>query len=199
MMDWLLGLENRVVWSATAGAFALVLIVTLAWYRWRAINSAKGRLTRAANDIMINFLLPDGDGSEIHMEYALLTPRGVIIIEVRDVEGHIFGSDAMEEWTVLSNQERFTFSNPLHGLYDRMAAVRRLLPDVPVEGYVAFTSRGEFSKGQPSQVVMLDKFVEDIGNEKENTPAESVEQFSPQWNRLREEAVEFQAGPRPGG
>jgi hypothetical protein len=46
---------------------------------------------------------------------------------------------------------------------------------------------------------MLDKFVEDIGNEKENTPAESVEQFSPQWNRLREEAVEFQARPRPGG
>ena len=35
----------------------------------------------------------------------------------------------MQDWTVISDRQRYTFSNPQPGLYDRMAAVKRLLPD----------------------------------------------------------------------
>jgi hypothetical protein len=191
-MEEIFGTEYRLILAASAGALAVLLIVSLAWRRWRVVNSAEGKLRRAANDVMSNLVIPDVDDSEIILEYVLLTARGVIILDVRDVSGHVFGSDAMEEWTVLSEQERFTFSNPQHGLYDRIAAVRRLLPDIPVDGYVAFTSRGEFSKGQPSQVVMLESLVDELVKEKTTLPPDSIEPYLEQWNRLRDEA----AGPQ---
>jgi hypothetical protein len=194
MMEVILNPENRILWSVISAALALILIATVFGLRWRANNSVDGRLRKAANELLQNILVPDGEDNEIHVEYALLTPRGVVLIEVRDVIGKIFGSEAMEDWTVLSDRQRFTFSNPLHRLYDRLAAVKRLLPDVPVDGFVAFTNRGEFTKGQPGQVVMLDKFIDDLHDEKKSTPVESVEGFYPQWNRLREESVSIRVG-----
>jgi hypothetical protein len=193
-MDVILNPDNRMLWSIMCAALALVLVITLVGLRWRANNSVEGRLRRVADDLLQDILIPDGDDSEIHVEYALLTPRGVVIVDVRDVIGKIFGSDAMEDWTVLSDQRRFTFSNPQHGLYDRLAAIKRLLPDVPVQGYVAFTQRGKFTKGRPTQVVMLDQLIEELHKEKKSTSAGSVEAFYPQWNRLREEAVSTQVG-----
>ena len=59
----------------------------------------------------------------IHIDYLLLTRQGVIVLDVRDVAGHVFGSEPMQEWTVLGRKRRFTFANPLPQLYDRMAAV----------------------------------------------------------------------------
>ena len=38
--------------------------------------------------------------------------------------GAVFGGDQMIEWTVIGKKRRFTFANPQHALYDRMAAVR---------------------------------------------------------------------------
>ena len=191
-MDILLNPENRIVWSIICGTLALILLIALVGFRWRANNSVEGKLRKAANDILRNILIPDGEDSEIHVEYALLTPRGIVVVDVRDVIGHIFGSDSMEDWTVLSDRQRFTFSNPLHGLYDRMAAVKRLLPDMPVEGFVAFTNRGEFGKGRPTNVVMLDRLIEDLRNEKKSVSTDMLEDFYPQLNRLREQAVATQ-------
>jgi len=157
--------------------------------RLRARGSIDRKLRKAANDILMNFLVPDGIGSEIHVQYALLTSRGVIIMDIRDVRGHVFGSDAMEEWTVLADQRLFTFSNPQHALFDRMAAVKRLLPDVPVEGFVVFTNRAEFSKGQPTHVRIMDGLLEELQIEKKELPVDALDEYRSQWDQLCEEAV----------
>ena len=57
----------------------------------------------------------------------------------------------MLEWTAIGKKRRYTFANPQHALYDRMAAVRLLTGDVPVEGRVLFTLRSEFPEGQAAQ------------------------------------------------
>ena len=164
-MDYLLDPENRNLLSIICGALAVILIAALLGWRWRVANSVAGRFRRAAKDVMMNIVVPDGEDGEILFDYLLLTPRGVVVVDVRDVIGHVFGSDAMEEWTVLSDQERFTFANPQYKLYDRMAALKRILPERPVEGFVAFSSRGKFTKGQPSSVVMLDELIEGLNSE----------------------------------
>ena len=45
--------------------------------------------------------------------------------------------------------------NPLEALYDRVAAVRMLAGDVPIEGRIVFTERSRFPKGRPPKVTQL--------------------------------------------
>ena len=133
------------------------------WYvRHRSAMSIPARLRRAGDDLLAGVLIPNADTGQIHVDFALLTRHGIMIVDVRDIAGHVFGSETMQDWTVLGRNQRFTFSNPLPALYDRVAAVRRLLPDIPVRGYVAFTARADFSKGFPPNVVMLEALLGEL-------------------------------------
>ena len=171
---------------------ALILLGVL--LRVRQPKTVDAMMRSAGNEVLTNFLIPDGNGGEIHIEYALLSPRGVVVIDIKDVSGHVFGSDAMQDWTVISEARRFTFSNPQHALYDRMAALKQLLPDVPVTGFVAFTENADFTKGRPSNVAGLRDLVADLQRDKKARRAESLEPFLPNWDRLRHEAVAAQVG-----
>ena len=86
------------------------------------------------------------------MHYLLLTQRGLLVADLLDLPGAIFGGDQMLEWTAIGKKRRYTFANPQHALYDRMAAVRLLTGEVPVEGRLLFTLRSEFPKGKPRNV-----------------------------------------------
>jgi len=142
---------------------------------------------------MADIVIPDGDEGQIHVEYALLTSKGIVIIDVKDVSGHIFGSDAMDNWTVLAKQRRFTFVNPQYALYDRIAAIKRLVTDVPVTGYVAFKDGGDFSKGQPSKVISLERLIEQLGAKKQAIRTELEETWMLEWAQLRETIITARA------
>ena len=101
-----------------------------------------------AYEMLKNVLVPNGNGGQIHMHYLLLTQRGLLVADLLDLPGAVFGGDQMIEWTVIGKKRRYTFANPQHALYDRMAAVRLLTGDVPVEGRVLFTLRSEFPERQ---------------------------------------------------
>lgn len=178
-----------------AGIVAIIVLISF-WivYRRRAGRSIDSRLRRVSYDLLQQFIIPDGDDGEIHVEYALLTGRGVIVLDIEEVEGIVFGSDAMEDWTVISDRRRFTFSNPQHALFDRMAAIKRLLPDTPVTGFVAFTSKAKFSKGQPRNVIDINVLMDELLAEIGDHHAEQMEIYQLQWDRLRSEAVAAQVG-----
>lgn len=178
--DWVL--------PAAAVLFLLMLVAMIAMRR-RAGRSADRRLRAASIDSLAGFIIPNGDDGEIHVEYALLTNRGIIVVDIKDVHGNVFGSDSMQDWTVISDQRRFTFSNPQYALYDRLAAVRRCIPNVPVTGYVAFMNRGHFSKGRPSDVIQLDSLIDQLQREKKSGDRDALASWLPQWNLLRETAV----------
>lgn len=183
------------VLTALAGSIIIVILIAV-WiiYRRRVGRSIDSQLRRVSYDLLKQFIIPDGNDGEIHVEYALLTGRGVIVLDIEQVEGIVFGSDGMQDWTVIADRRRFTFSNPQHALYDRMAAVKRLLPDVPVTGLVAFTNKAKFSKGQPSNVVMFNLLIDELLREIGDHHAEQMEAYQLQWDRLRDEAVSAQVG-----
>ena len=176
------------------GVGTLLLIALWIWLRRRRAGTVEQQLRGASFDLLANFLIPDGNDGEILVEYALLTPRGVMILEVKDVEGHVFGSDAMQDWTVISNKRRYTFTNPQAGLYDRIAAVKRLLPEIPVKGFIAFSSRAEFSKGRPAGVIILEDLLDELRREERRLGGGLIDAFRPHWDRLRHEAVTAQFG-----
>lgn len=159
----------------------------------RKSTEPRARLRKAAKAMLSHVLIPDGEDGEILIENALLCSRGILIVDIKDVEGNIFGSDAMHDWTVITGKKRFTFANPQPGLYDRTAAVAALVPDVPVNGYIAFTNRGQFTKGRPSHVTDIDTLVRELTAEAKTAGA-AISAFLPAWETLRDAAVVAQLG-----
>ena len=143
------------------GALAVVLLAFAFWglraYQRRSRRRALlSRLGRIAFEAAHQVLVPDGMGGFIHIDHLLLTPRGVLVLDTRRVAGLIFGGDQMSDWTVMGRSRRYTFDNPQPALYDRIAAVKALVGEVPVEGRLLFSNVGKFTKGIPKWVLMLD-------------------------------------------
>jgi hypothetical protein len=150
--------ENRVIATVAAAAIG----AGTAFYVWRAIRRRRARTELHESVLSIAFdhaqdvLVPDGMGGVMHVDYLLLTSRGLLVVDLRDVAGNIFGGDQMTEWTAMEGARRQTFPNPQGALYDRVAAVRAVAGDLAVEGRILFTRRGRFPKGLPRWTLMVD-------------------------------------------
>jgi hypothetical protein len=174
-------------------AFLLLSLVLARLIFKRKSEEPQARFRKVSKAYLSHFLIPDGQGGEIHIEHAMLCPRGIVIVDIKDVAGNIFGSDAMQDWTVITGKGRFTFSNPQNGLFDRTAAVAHLLPNLPVKGYVAFTERGKFTKGLPGHVIGLEQLISELAAELKSG-SEAMDAYWPAWEKLRDEAVVAQVG-----
>lgn len=135
---------------------AVVAWLVVLWRGYRARRAIDAAIASVAYEMLRNVLIPNGNGGQIHVNYLLLTQRGLLVADLLDLPGAIFGGDQMIEWTVIGKKRRYTFNNPQHALYDRMAAVRLLTGEVPVEGRVLFSIRSQFPKGKPRNVVRID-------------------------------------------
>ena len=168
-----------------------LLLAALAFFGVRAYQrrarrkSLLARLERVASAAAHQVLVPDGMGGFIHIDHILLTPRGILVLDTRRVAGLIFGGDQMSDWTVMGRGHRYTFDNPQPALYDRIAAVKAAVGDVPVEGRLLFSNVGKFTKGIPKWVVMLDGIeVEFPVVDRGNQVFAPSEQYQDGWNRL---------------
>jgi restriction system protein len=170
---------------------AILLLAVLAFFGLRAYQrrarrkSLLRRLERIASAAVHQVLVPDGMGGFIHIDHILLTPRGILVLDTRRVAGLVFGGDQMSDWTVMGRGHRYTFDNPQPALYDRIAAVKAIVGDVPVEGRLLFSNVGKFTKGIPKWVVMLDGIeVEFPAFDSRNVEFAVPEQYQDGWNRL---------------
>ncbi len=168
----------------------VALVVALVWFiRWfrrrRARKALQLAVTAVGADSMIDALVPDGMGAGFHVDFLLLSVHGILIIDVREVQGNIFGADQMAEWTVMDGARRFTFVNPQSGLYDRIAAVRAIAGEVPIEGRVVFTRQGKFPKGLPKWTLMLDTLAAEFPPLDSDARDAALAHYREGWERLR--------------
>jgi hypothetical protein len=143
----------------TAAVLALIALAVWGTIQFKEYNRRRAldaAIAGVAYEMLKNVLVPNGNGGQIHINYLLLTQRGVLIVDLLDLPGAVFGGDQMLEWAAISKKHRYSFANPQHALYDRMAAVKLLTGDVPVEGRVIFSVRSEFPKGKPRHVLRID-------------------------------------------
>lgn len=166
---------------------AVVLLAFLAWLLWRRKSGPE--VARALEAVAIerlqNVLLPDGMGGHIQVEHLLLTGQGLLVIDAKSFAGTIFASERMAEWTVIGKEGRFTFPNPLGTLYDRVAALRQLVRDVPVAGYVLFGGGADFSKGRPRDVLSAAELVERYERPHQADLERLLVAFAPHWDRVK--------------
>jgi len=172
---------------ACAAALGFGAALTWRWYgHYRARKALRVAVTGGAADHLLDVLVPDGMGGGFHLDFLLLTTRGVVVIDLRDVTGNIFGGDQMAHWTVMDGLHRFTFTNPQSALYDRIAAVKAVAGDVPVEGRIVFTRRGRFPKGLPKWTLMLDDLRAEFPTTEFTAPPESDARLREGWQRLKD-------------
>jgi hypothetical protein len=159
-----------------------------AWMLSRRDKRRVARITSGAADYLRNVLVPDGNGGDYHLDFVLLTSRGVIIIDMRDISGNVFGGDQMTDWTLMDGAQRSTFVNPQSGLYDRIASVKAIATDTPVEGRIVFTKRAKFPKGLPRFTVMIDSVAAEFPRLGAAELEIAVSKYRPGWTLLKEAA-----------
>jgi hypothetical protein len=166
----------------------VVLAGVVQLYRWYRQRRERATLLAAVTgrgfEHLHNVLVPDGQGGNLHVDFLLLTARGVVVIDLRDVAGNIFGGDQMTAWTVMHHARRFTFANPQTALYDRIAAVRALAAEIPVEGRILFTRRGRFPKGLPKYTLLLESLAAEYPSADRQAMSALLDRWLPVWQRL---------------
>lgn len=148
------------LWSG--GALLSSALIGLGVWVWQRRQRRRRRLGRLIESIAVNsqrdVLIPDGNDGWYHVDFVLRTAAGILILDVRDVSGAVFGGEHLADWTVMDGSQRRTFPNPLETLYDRMAAVRAIVgDDVPVEGHVVLLSRARFATAAPPRTWLLEQ------------------------------------------
>ena len=178
-------------WLLPMAVAAILLIV---WLIVKVIRRKSGGLEHALAEISFDriegLVIPSADEGEILVDYLLLTSQGLLILEVKDVQGTLFGGDKLQDWTVITNERRFTFSNPQPALYDRIAAVKQIVREVPVAGRILFLDGAEFTKGTPGLVSNLTQLVEEFGEPDKKAAKFKIDAFKPHWELIRKEALD---------
>ena len=171
----------------------LLVVFLLVWlfYRRRTTHglSLSSVLSDIAYERVDGLVIPNVDEGEIQIDHLLLTAQGLLIIDIKDVEGAVFGSDKMQEWTVIRNDRRFTFTNPQPALFDRIAAVRHIVREVPVAGRILFLDGAEFAKGVPGLVSTLQEIQDEFGDRDKSAAKIKIEAFRQHWEALGASAV----------
>lgn len=181
----------------TTGILALLIV----WLVYRYIRGRSTPLERVLDTIgferMEGLIIPNADEGEIQIDQLLLTTKGLLIVDVKDVQGIVFGSDKMQDWAVISDERRWTFSNPQPMLFDRVAAVRQIVRDVPVAGRILFLDGAEFTKGVPGLVCTLEELLDEFGEHDKKAANFKIEAFRPHWDLIRKAALSPDARETP--
>ena len=164
---------------------ALLLIYLLVYRRRAGTGRSVEKVVKTiAFEYLSNLIIPNADGGEIQIDHLILTAEGLLVIDVKEVSGTVFGSDKMQDWTVIAKERRFTFSNPQPAMFDRIAAVRQIVRQVPVTGKILFLDDAEFSKGVPGLVCKLDDLLAEYGEMDKLAAKAKIEAFKPHWDQI---------------
>ncbi len=170
----------------------LLIVLLLTWLVIRARKSHSRSLSHTLDNIAFgrieDLVIPNADEGEIHIDHLVLTTQGLLIVDVKDVSGAVFGSDKMQDWTVISDDRRFTFANPQSALYDRIAAVRQIVRQVPVAGRIVFLDGASFTKGVPELVTTLEELRDEFGEKDKAAAKVKIEAFLPHWKLIHDRA-----------
>jgi hypothetical protein len=185
------GLTQLEFVGAVVGAVVFALLLFFGgrvWVSRRRDARRVARVTSGAADFLRNVLVPDGNGGDYHLDFVLLTSRGVVVIDMRDISGNVFGGDQMTDWTLMDGARRSTFVNPQSGLYDRIASVKAIAADIPVEGRIVFTRSAKFPKGLPRFTVMLESIAAEFPKLGQAELEIAVSKYRPGWQRIKDAA-----------
>lgn len=172
-------------WVLPLALAVLVVVGLLAW--WARRRDALDRLLRKiAWARLVDVIVPDDVDGEIHLDLVLLTPKGILVLEVRRGAGTLFWGEQLDFWTLLDGKRREQLRNPLPGLRARRHAVHALAPRVPVNGRVLLLGPVTISGASPPGVVTPEELASEFARPARGpVPPELAEAWAELSSRAR--------------
>lgn len=134
---------------------------------WRGERAVQNTIRKQLNPLVYvalhNVTLPTADGST-QIDHLIFSPFGLFVLETKNYQGWIFGSERQSQWTQQIFKKRSRFQNPLRQNYKHTKAIQELLGVAPehVHSVIAFVGDCEFKTEMPPQVTRGDGFVSHI-------------------------------------
>lgn len=174
------------------GSAAILLLGVIAWAVWWRLTAIQRHVTRTLRTIsdrlIRDAIIPDGIGGFVPVDAIVLRDKRLYVLDIRDVEGAVFGSEKMDVWTAMGRKGRYHFNNPLRPMHDRLTAVKLLAPGLEAASRILFTSRGHFPKGRPDGVQLLEEFAQPLLRPNAKSAVELAADIEAAWETLREAA-----------
>lgn len=177
---------------AALGAAALMLGAGWVWFtpQRRRERALRKTLRAIGHDALTNIVIPDGVDGEIQIDQLLLTTRGILVLEIKRVDGTVFGGERLDQWTALSRERRVAFANPLLLLRQRIIALQTLLQkSVPVDGRVVLVGDVKLGADLPATVATPLTLREEFAPSGNTPDQNALQAFSAHWDALRRSAA----------
>lgn len=195
--------DSRTALILAAVAIAIVLGLLTRHHSMRFVNrlverSSKQKLRRVLQRVRLdsidNFVLPATCGGLTRIDSAVLTSAGIVCIRSKQVNGIIFANPGDPQWTVIDGVARQQLLNPIIQNDGRVAALRRVLPEMPVFNLVVFTGRTRFSVSPADNVIHVSGLASWLQQFQEQH--ESAQNHDDAWLSLRAAALTDDASLR---
>lgn len=167
-----------------AGVFIASPLLKNLYQHWQI----RARIRRLGDEVIEGGRIPDGMGRALRIDFLIRNDSGVMVVAVRRYPGVIFAAENMESWVQVLKNGSHKFANPLPELRTQVAAVKALIPDVPVGGMLLFAHGSQFPKGKPAEVVTMDELPRIPSIFPDSITSSELEQS---WERLRLENNEL--------
>lgn len=163
---------------------------------WRGERAVQGAIRRQLNPLiyvdMHNVTLPTADGGSTQIDHLIFSPYGLFVLETKNYQGWIFGTEKQREWTQQIFRKRSRFQNPLRQNYKHVKTLQSLLDIAPehLHSVIAFVGDCEFKTEMPAHVTRGLGFVDHI--QSFTQPVWSPEQMQALLDKL--DALRLQPG-----
>lgn len=135
------------------------ILILLVWWvlaeRTREHRRIRRVVRRQGADMLAALEIPDGLDGRMFIDYLVLTAESICMVVVKRYEGLIYAGEKLSEWTQVVRQNNYRFPNPLRELELKIIALRSIVPDIPITGYVLFSESCRFPTRKPEGVMCL--------------------------------------------
>jgi hypothetical protein len=113
-------------------------------------------LSRIGSEQIRDLVCADGLDGYYTIDRLALTGDSILLISYKPYVGNIFCAQHISEWTQLLGQKSFKFENPLFEMENQLTALKQIVGDVPLHGFLFFNQNAAFPKGHPPSVLQPD-------------------------------------------
>jgi ABC-type nickel/cobalt efflux system permease component RcnA len=187
-------------------AVAALLVIGVGFFIWKQLRQSHHQ--RHAQKLiesldvkqLRNLVFPDGVDGLVFIDYLLLSPKGFVVLDLEHVEGHLFGGKSVDQWSQVTNNKTYKFNNPLYANQTKCQALSWNIQqqatakhnrEWEVRGWIAFTNAGNFPKGIPAQVSMVDTLKTSL-NEFINSDQPISDELNKTWEALHSLSISTQ-------
>jgi hypothetical protein len=191
-------------------AAAALLAISVIYFIWKQTRKtchqrhAQKVIESLGVKYLHNLVFPDGVDGLVFIDYLLLSPFGFIVLDIEYSEGHLFGGETVDQWSQVVNNKTYKFNNPLYANQNKCQALIWNIgrqaqqanidvdPNWETQGWVAFSNAGNFPKGIPKQVSMIDDLKQNLGDWITTDQAVS-EELGKMWEALQNLSIDTRA------